>query len=358
MLKGVSFFGVVHQSGGCGPELLGALDLLQSKNIEVRCILPTGDKTVHGDRAQYLRSRGVEVLEYSPGLYSKCETLMSFGEHLCFDYMRKNSDRPKRMIWSSCMSWAIDREVEAFQDGLVDEFFFQTERTAKKVSAQIKQRTQKAAPYRSGYLAFINPSNPYAEYKAHISKLPTEFRVCKAVRDDTEKWHDETWRMMCGVVAPKNRKVQIEVAGWGSNARDKIGNPCDPSSKWNGLFDITLHGHIVDPAEMAKLYGRAHVLLHYYPFVENYPRATLQAMLANTVPIAEAKGGFLDQIEHGATGFLANSPDEAAYYTSKLAFEKHTWVRMSKAAAKWVEKEGPGNPDKCWGWWKELLKNK
>ena len=355
MFTGISFFGVIHQSGGCGPELLGALDLLQSKGIEVRCILPKGDKTVTGDRARYLFSRGIEVLEYIPGLFSQCSVLMSFGEDLCFEYMREHSDRPKRMVWSSCMLWAVDREVKAHNEGLIDEFFFQTEETAKKVVAAIKKRTKKSVPYRSGYLAHINPNSDYGRYRDFVMKDPKEFRVCKAVRDDHEKWHEDTWRMFCGIVAPTGRKVQTEVAGWGPNAEDKIGNPCNTSDRWSGLLDITLHSHIVNPVKMAELYGRAHVLLHYYPFEENYPRATLQAMLARAVPIAEAKGGFIKQIQHGDTGFLATSPEEASYYASKLAFEKDTWKRMSEAAAKWVVKDGPGNPAKCWPWWKELL---
>jgi glycosyltransferase involved in cell wall biosynthesis len=356
MFNGVTFYGVIHQSGGCGLELLGALDLLQSKGVSVRCIVPIGDRVAFGDRADYLKSRGVEVLNYSPGVFSQSKVLMSFGEDRCFEYMREYSDRPSWVVWSGCMSWAIDREVEAHSDGLVDELFFQTERTAKEVSSKIEERSVRPVFYRSGYLAYVNPDSDYGQYRKHIRKTPGEFRVFKAVRDDADKWHEETWRMFCGVVAPEHKKVYIEVAGWGNNARDKIGNPCDPTSKWSGLFDITLHNHIVDPVEMAQLYGRSHALLHYYPFVESYGFATLQAMLARCVPIGTAEGGFLDLIRHGETGFLASCPDEAAYYTSKLAFEDATWRGMSDAAAKWVVEEGPGNPAKCWPWWEELLR--
>jgi glycosyltransferase involved in cell wall biosynthesis len=356
MFKGISFFGIIHQSGGCGPELLGALDLLQSKGVPVRCIVPIGDPVVRGDRSKYLNSRGVEVIEYRPGLFSESRVLMSFGEHLCFNYMKTHSDRSPWVVWSSCMSWAIDREVEAHSEGLIDEFYFQTERTAKKVASKIEERSVKPVFYRSGYFAYIHPISDYAQPSAFVDKNQREFRVCKAVRDDAEKWHQDTWRMFCGVGAPKHKTVQIEIAGWGNNARDKIGNPCDPTSKWSGLFDIILHEHITSPLEMAKLYGRSHVLLHYYPFVESYGFATLQAMIAKCVPIGAPEGGFLDLIKHGETGFLATSPDEAAYYTSKLAFEDATWKKMSEAAAKWVVEEGPGNPDKCWPWWEELLK--
>jgi hypothetical protein len=358
MFNGVSFFGIIHQSGGCGPELLGAIDLLQSRGVPVRCILPTGDPTVHGDRAKYLASRGVEVLEYTPGLFASCSLLMSFGEKQCFDYMRDNSDRPEYVVWSNCMSWAVDREATAHSEGLIDEFFFQTERNAEVVSRQIQARTNKPVFYRPGYFAFINKHSDYAQYDKWVSKDSGEFRVSKAVRDDPDKWHELHWRMCSSIVAPPQKKLQFDVIGWGENAKRKIGDPCSSDSVWSNRFNLSWRSHVVSPEEVAKFYGGSHVLLHFYPFYENYPRASLQAMLAKAVVIAEPKGGFLDQIRHGETGFFASTPEEAAYYTSKLAFEWALWQKMSDAAVRWVMEEGPGNPEKCWPWWELLLKGR
>jgi glycosyltransferase involved in cell wall biosynthesis len=164
--------------------------------------------------------------------------------------------------------------------------------------------------------------------------------------------------MCAAVTSPLEKKLHFDIVGWGDNAKNRVGNPCDPSSQWSNRFNLNIHGHIVNPVTMAQFYGKSHALLHYYPFIESFGFATLQAMLAKCVPVGAAEGGFLDLLRHGDTGYLARCPEEAAYYTSKLAFEDATWRKMSEAAAKWVVEEGPGNPDKCWPWWEQLLKSR
>lgn len=351
----VNFFGVIHQSGGCGPELLGALDLLARKGKSARCILPTGDFTVHGDRAQYLMSRGVHVEEYRPGMFSQCPVLMSFGEGKCFEYMCSYGDKPPRMVWSSCMANSVGEEVAAFEKGLIDEFFFQTERTADRVSGEIFKKTGKRIPYRPGYQAFIDVDSSFGCYGQFIDKDPDSFKICKAVRDDPEKYDPHEWFLFSSIVAPAGKPVQFEMFGFGDNGRDKIGDPCDVSSKWNGKLNLKWHSHVVDPKRVSKLYGSSHALLHVYPFLENYPRATLEAMLSQTVPVVYGQGGFLDQIIHGVTGFLCASVDEAIYYTSKLAFEESLRQKMGIEGRRWVLEDGPGNQKNCWEWWRDFF---
>ena len=283
---------------------------------------------------------------------------MSFGEDKMFDYMREYSDRPKWVIWSSCMSYVIDVEVEAHKDGLIDEYFFQTEANGNLVGPQLVKRIGKGAKiaHRKNYRVYINPDSEYMPLAAP-EKSDEAFYVVRATRDAPDKWHEESWRMYGGVLCPSHKAVQVEVAGWGQNAVDKVGNPCDPSSKWSGYLNVTLHPHIEDPTDMAALYGRAHVLLHYYPFIESFGIATTQAMLCGAVPIAADSQGFREQISHGETGFLCNSPDEAAYYTSTLAFDDERRREMSRAARE-SALGTTANPNHAWPWWDFLLKEK
>ena len=110
MFNGVTFFGIVHQSGGCGVELLGALDLLQSRGVPVRCITHYKDRVAYGDRSKYLKERGVDVVGYYPGVFETCKVLISCGEGACFNYIRDYSDRPLWMVYNGGMSWAADDE--------------------------------------------------------------------------------------------------------------------------------------------------------------------------------------------------------------------------------------------------------
>lgn len=354
----INFFGIIHQSGGCGPELLGAIELLRSRNVPVRCIVPEEDPIVRSDRADFLRGLGCTVVNYRPGLFEKCNVLMSFGEDQMFDYMREYSDRPKWVVWSSCMSYVVDVEMQAHKDGLIDEYFFQTEANGDLVGPQLVNQIGKGTKiaHRKNYRIYINPDSEYMPLSAPEKSKET-FRVVRATRDDAEKWDEGSWRMYGGVLCPSHKSVQVEVAGWGENAADKVGNPCDPSSKWSGYLNVALHPHISDPIEMAAFYGRAHVLLHYYPMVESFGIATTQAMLCGAVPIAADSQGFREQITHGETGFLCNSPDEAAYYASMLAFDDERWERMSRAARE-SALGTTANPYHAWPWWDFLLKEK
>jgi glycosyltransferase involved in cell wall biosynthesis len=355
----ISFFGIIHQAGGCGPELLGAIELLRSKSVPVRCIVPAGDPIVNSERADFLRNMGVAVVSYRPGMFQECKILMTFGEDKCFDYMRQFSDRPKWMIWSSCMGHVVDCEVDAMKDGLIDEFFFQTRSNGDLIGPQLVKAGGKGTKicHRKGYQMYINPKSLYMPLVSQ-KKSKKQFTILKASRDDSEKWHEESWRMFSSIKAPSGVKVQIEVAGWGDNALYKIGNPCDPSSKWNGELNVTLHDHISDPIHMAELYGKSHCLIHYYPFTESFGISTAQAMLSGCVPIGADAQGFRDQIEHGKTGFLCNSADEASYYASYLAFNPNVREEISKAARTFVLDEGVGNPEKAWPWWNFILKEK
>ena len=353
----ISFFGIIHQSGGCGAELLGAIHLLRRHGVKVRCIVPIDDPVAHGSRAKWLRSLGVTVVNYRPGMFERCPVLVSFGEDVCFDYMREYGDRPKHMVWTSGMSWGVDVESAAFRDGLIDEFFFQNKATGEMVIPQILQGSGKPEAVlktRFNYIPYIEAECPLFPF-APGDKPDNEFLVGRATRDDPEKWHEESWRMYGNILTPASRSLRVRVAGWGPNALEKIGNPCDPTSRWANYFNLELLGHIYEPAEIAAFYGSLHVLLHYYPFVESFGYATVQAMLAGAIPIGARAGGFAELLQHGETGFLAESPDEATYYASTLAFDEPRRAAMAAAARRWVIEEGPGNPDRAWTWWKDLL---
>lgn len=353
----ISFFGIIHQAGGCGPEILGAIELLRSKNVPVRCIVPMNDPIVESDRANYLRGLGVQVINYRPGIFEQCKILMSFGEDMCFDYMRLYSDRPKWMIWSSCMSHVIDREIDALKDGLIDEYFFQTRSNGDLIGPQLVKRSGQKICHRKGYAMFINPKSAYMPLYPR-SKNKRTFRVMKASRDDEEKWDQESWRMFSGVVAPKGVKVEVEIAGWGENACKKVGNPCDPTSSWNGKLNIILHDHITDPMVMSEMYGSSDCLLHYYPFRESFGISTTQAMLSGCIPIGSKSQGFIEQIQHGETGFLCETADEAIYYASFLAFNPAIRKTMAIKAREYATSNGYANPDRSWPWWEFILKEK
>jgi glycosyltransferase involved in cell wall biosynthesis len=52
---------------------------------------------------------------------------------------------------------------------------------------------------------------------------------------------------------------------------------------------------------------------------ENWSRVGLEAMASGTAIVTDRRGGWPEMIDHGKTGFLATSPQEAADYAGRLA---------------------------------------
>lgn len=356
MAPQINIFGIVHQQGGCGTEALGAIELLRAQGVGVRCIVPPNDEIVKGPAADYLRSLGVSVSNYKPGMFKQCDVLVSFAEgQKLFPLIKEHKDRPRYVIYSDCMHYASDDEAGWHAENLIDAFFFQTRPLADRLGPEIARRAKKALNVRHGYKAFINPRSDYFPIRFNLERPAETFTAIKVCRDDPEKWHPETWRMFCGVSSPATRKVNIEIVGWGEEAKAKVGDLKE--SHWDGKINASVHTHIDDPKAIADLYHRAHVLVHVcdYEWEEALGRVILEATVAGVVVIADDRGGPKELIRHGETGFLVNSPDEAAFYASKLAFDDS--LRKSIAAQAYVEliSSGHANIDACWPWWRELI---
>jgi glycosyltransferase involved in cell wall biosynthesis len=301
---------------------------------------------------------GVEMVPYEPGMFSKQDILVSFGEGLPFKYMRKYDDRPRWSVFTSGMTYPVGDGIDALKDGLVDEFFFQGSWFAKSNAQRMWVESGKTVYFRTDYIPYINPNSSFSQLKYSQKSGTGDFNVLKINRDDPVKYHPETWRMFSAISAPAHRKTMIDVVGWGPNAEEKIGNPCIEGNRWNQQLNLKLHPHLYTPEETAPFYNKAHVLLHYYPVVESFGFATVQAMAAGAVVIGAPEGGFADLIYHGKTGLHAASPEEASYLASKLAWEPEWRNSIATNAYNWLMREGPGNSDLCWPWWERLLKER
>ena len=57
--------------------------------------------------------------------------------------------------------------------------------------------------------------------------------------------------------------------------------------------------------------GSAHALLHLIDFDEPFGYSVVEAMACGTPVIANARGSMPELVDHGATGYLVTTPDEA-----------------------------------------------
>lgn len=74
---------------------------------------------------------------------------------------------------------------------------------------------------------------------------------------------------------------------------------------------VRYHGP-VGGAERARALGQARALLHLINFDEPFGLSVVEAMACGTPVIASRRGAMSELIEHGVTGFLVDSPTEAA----------------------------------------------
>ena len=75
--------------------------------------------------------------------------------------------------------------------------------------------------------------------------------------------------------------------------------------------DRVRHVGVVGGPERARVLGRAKALLHLIGFDEPFGLSVVEAIACGTPLIAYARGSMPELIEHGVTGFLVNTFEEA-----------------------------------------------
>ena len=75
---------------------------------------------------------------------------------------------------------------------------------------------------------------------------------------------------------------------------------------------------VVGGEERLRLLGRSRALLHLIGFDEPFGLSVIEAMACGTPVIAYRRGSMLELIEHGVTGFLVDSFDEAVEAIGRL----------------------------------------
>jgi glycosyltransferase involved in cell wall biosynthesis len=98
----------------------------------------------------------------------------------------------------------------------------------------------------------------------------------------------------------------------------------------------------VDRKHLAELLGSARIFWHatgldedtdrHPELAEHFGICTVEAMAAGAVPVVINKGGQPEIVEHGVNGFVWNTAEEMARYTTLLAEDQALWATMSAAA--------------------------
>lgn len=91
--------------------------------------------------------------------------------------------------------------------------------------------------------------------------------------------------------------------------------------------------------DLIKLYGESSIYWHAQGYGEKEPTkmehfgiSTVEAMAGGCVPIVIGKGGQVEIVEHGESGFLWNSKDQLKVFTLKVIEKKDLWQKLQMGA--------------------------
>jgi Glycosyl transferases group 1 len=124
--------------------------------------------------------------------------------------------------------------------------------------------------------------------------------------------------------------VRWELVGCPAERREALAEACG---------DVVFHAAGLEAR--AHLH-RWHAMLYHTPVTHAYGRTLCEAQQAGCVPVADRRGGFIEQIEHGRTGYLCEAVDE---FAAALAELSDPGRRRSCAAAAREAGAGRGSLD-------------
>ncbi len=342
MIDHLFIIGYPSAIGGANTELWHTVKLWRRFGLGVT-LLPTW----HADEAWRARLDAIgcrtivcqgDALPRVPGLAGS--VVVSF----CNTKFLAVADRIVRLgcrtIWLGCMNWLFPQERLHYRRcGVFDRHVFQSRHQHDQLVGQLRPYGYQEHQGRiirgamdAGEIAF--------QPRPHAAGEPLV--VGRISRADPDKFSPTLWRTYGRIPHP----VRARVLGWKDSVQARTGPPpawaeCLPAGG--------------QPA--AEFLQSLHVLVQSNAAaVENWPRVGLEAMAAGVPLVVDAKGGWLEMLRHGRTGYLCRTDDELAYYAARLAYDEGHRLRLvARARAALVAELA--DPHVLWPQWQELFES-
>jgi glycosyltransferase involved in cell wall biosynthesis len=336
-------------------EELGAVELLKSNGYSLNAVVPPNMSLETVFRFKSVLARfGLEVKVYTPGLFDQTPLIVSFGRPELFELIEKFSDKPRKVVYGLLGDDVSKNEVKYHKLGFIDEVFSGSRREGLAAVQALVKKSNRGVEFRNGYVPFCNPSSDYFG-AGYVKQRPACFRTMRNTPDDAGFAFPDHWLMAAQITVPASRAKSFTALNWGKKLSSVAGNPGDSGNFWHNQIDAVIEAPAVSWGLEKETYYNSSAAIYFYPKQEVFSFSAVKAMLLGTVVVAHPSAVFLDLISHGETGFLAKTPDEAAYYVSRLAWEPFLRTKIAHSAYSWAISEGPGNPDKCLPWWRGLI---
>jgi glycosyltransferase involved in cell wall biosynthesis len=327
-------------------EELGAVEVLQSLRGEVHTVLRP-DKEATEETYRVTSKARIRIQPFNEETFSKISVLFIFGKTSCFDLMRERQIRPEHVVYSSNNTEPDLEEIRALQEGLIDEVFCKRPGYASDFVKKLVTAAGRGVEYRSGYTPFCNPLSMNSGIIYGRRPSVEEFNVLQVLRG-SDSCFSGHWKMLCGVTVPWPRTAKFYLLGYDESVQEVTGEP------YGGL-SLNFSETMPKAFEEQLVLENAHILLQHHPREEAFAFYAAKAALSGVAVVGPPTGAYLEVVEHGETGLLANTPDEAAYFASKLAWEPLLRDKLASRAHASFVADGAGNADLCAKWWRDFV---
>ena len=139
------------------------------------------------------------------------------------------------------------------------------------------------------------------------------------------------WRMVCvGEARTDDERAYVDaVKSEGPRVNPAVNASRDELRAWLGRAKVFWHAAGLTEDESV-----------HPERLEHFGMATVEAMANGCVPVVIGRGGQREVVEHGRSGFLAESLDEMVARTAQLSADPELWQRMSDAARERAQRFG------------------
>lgn len=341
-MKQIVLFGCPRTIGGANTEAGDTALLWRKMGLPVT-VLPASEESPDNPWPERLRAAGCKVLApiAQDRLYRQASLYRSivvdFGCERAVRSWTTLSRMGCRLVHVPCMCFATPAEYDSFRHQPPSAAVFQSDFQKRHLALQY---TTWGVPAERQVLirGAFDPSPFVFLARQHSHGEP--FVVGRLARDAGDKWPKRLWPIL--EAAKAQVPLEADMMGWTPSLERFTG----PRPRWvrcwpPGVWPV--------PHYMAKL----HALLCTGDCDENWSRVALEAMAAGVPVIADASGGFLEQVWHNETGLLVTNAAEATAAIVRLATDEPFRLSLIERARKWLAREA--DPEVLAARWQALF---
>lgn len=322
--------------GGARTELWHTLRLWRAADIDVtvwpgELLSPEWIERLHGIGCVVESIDNIETLEDA--------IVVGFCESLFWIHHGTLSVNGCRTVWVGCMTEpSITERIECPYSGLADRYVFQSDAQWNRLRGFLHDFgfcDANARIIRGAFDVSLYPPQPL-----NYREPDDLFTVGRLARPDVRKWHVDTWDIY-GLV--QHAGLRVRVMGVDMDVAKHIGPPpswadvLPPNAEPSGRFMRSLDALVIPEGEA----------------VENWPRVGLEAMALGVPLVVMDRGGWPEMVDHGVTGWLAETPGELAYFAEQLA--KHPKAARGVAEGARLSLRDIADPAMFVRQWQELF---